>query len=52
MDAVSYTEGFKKQMVKRMLGPPAVSASALSKQVFEAGRSSAAQAVEVATPCR
>lgn len=33
MDAVSYTEGFKKQMVKRMLGPPAVSASALSKQV-------------------
>jgi transposase-like protein len=30
---MGYTEAFKEQMVKRMLGPPAVSASALSKQV-------------------
>lgn len=30
---MGYTEVFKEQMVKRMLGPPAVSASALSKQV-------------------
>jgi transposase-like protein len=30
---MGYTEAFKEQMVKRMLGLPAVSASALSKQV-------------------
>ncbi|WNG38002.1 transposase [Archangium violaceum] len=30
---MGYTEAFKEQMVKRMLGPQAVSASALSKQV-------------------
>jgi len=30
---MGYTEAFKEQMVKRMLGPPAVSASALAKQV-------------------
>jgi len=30
---MGHTEAFKEQMVKRMLGPPAVSASALSKQV-------------------
>lgn len=33
MEAVSYTEGFKQQMVKRMLGPPGVSAAALAKTV-------------------
>jgi transposase len=30
---MGYMEAFKEQMVKRMLGPPAMSASALSKQV-------------------
>ncbi|MFY0564215.1 hypothetical protein ACN28E_10220 [Archangium lansingense] len=30
---MGYTEAFKEQMGKRMLGPPAVSASALSKPV-------------------
>jgi transposase len=30
---VPYTEGFKEQMVKRMLGPPAVTATSLSQQV-------------------
>lgn len=33
MEAVPYTEGFKQQMVKRMLGPPAVTATALGKKV-------------------
>ena len=33
MEAVAYTEGFKQQMVKRMLGPPAVTATALAKKV-------------------
>jgi transposase-like protein len=30
---MGYTDAFKEQMVKRMLGPPEVSASALAKQV-------------------
>jgi transposase-like protein len=30
---MGYTEGFKAEMVKRMMGPPAVSAAALAKQV-------------------
>lgn len=33
MAVVAYTEGFKQQMVKRMLGPPAVTATALAKKV-------------------
>lgn len=33
MVVVSYTEGFKQQMVKRMLGPSAVTATELSKKV-------------------
>lgn len=33
MSAVMYTEGFKQQMVKRLVGPPAVSALSLSKEV-------------------
>ncbi len=31
MDVTPYTEGFKAQRVKRMLGPPGISANALSK---------------------
>ncbi len=30
---MTYTEGFKSKMVKKMLGPPVVSATSLSKQV-------------------
>lgn len=33
MDHVPYTEGFKQQMVRRMLGPPVVTATALAKKV-------------------
>jgi hypothetical protein len=33
MDAVPYSEGFKRQMVKRMLGPPRVTATELAKKV-------------------
>jgi len=33
MEAMPYTEGFKQQMVKRMLGPPVETATALAKKV-------------------
>lgn len=32
-DAVPYTDGFKSEMVKRLVGPGAVSAAALARQV-------------------
>jgi hypothetical protein len=44
MEVVPYTEGFKQQMVKRMLGPPAVTGE---RPVQEGGRG-AADAIEVA----
>jgi hypothetical protein len=31
MDVMPYTAGFKRQMVRRMLGPPTVTATALAR---------------------